>query len=307
MTDGKPNAGEWLVGLIFIGLAVLVGHSLPHKSDMARFADNGDQPVAPAKAVQKAAPASGVEKGQPAAKTAFTPPDDSKIPDDDFGKMVKLGQAIFHDTQANAKEFVGNDLQCSNCHIDRGRLANSAPLWAAYVAYPAYRSKNDHVNTFQERLQGCFRYSLNGKAPPFNDKVLVALESYAYFLAQGLPTGDTKVAGRGYPALAKPANFDFQKGGDLSGEMCAMPRRRWRGPEGGRRQHRLSTALGAALVQLGRRHGLDQQCCGLHQGQHAADAGQFAERRGRVERGGLPRQPREAPGSALHGIGGGDS
>jgi ABC-type lipoprotein release transport system permease subunit len=32
--------------------------------------------------------------------------------------------------------------------------------------YPAYRAKNGHVNTFAERLQGCFRYSMNGKAPP---------------------------------------------------------------------------------------------------------------------------------------------
>jgi thiosulfate dehydrogenase len=222
MIDGKPSAGEWLAGLIFIGLAVLVGHSLPHKSDMARFADNGGQPAVPVEAAKKAAAAAGGEKSGTAVKAVFTPPDDSKIPDNDFGKMVRLGQAIFHDTQANAKEFVGNDLQCSNCHIDRGRLANSAPLWAAYVAYPAYRSKNDHVNTFQERLQGCFRFSMNGKAPSFNDKVLVALESYAYFLAQGLPTGDTKVAGRGYPALAKPASFDFQKGEQIYQAKCAL-------------------------------------------------------------------------------------
>ena len=71
--------------------------------------------------------------------------------------MIRLGEAIFHDTQHNAKEFVGNDLQCSNCHIDRGRQSNSAPLGAAYLLYPAYRAKNGHVNTFQERLQGCFR------------------------------------------------------------------------------------------------------------------------------------------------------
>jgi thiosulfate dehydrogenase len=76
-------------------------------------------------------------------------------------------------------------------------------MWAAYTAYPAYRSKNGHVNSFQERLQGCFRYSMNGKVPNLGDPVLVALESYAYFLAKGLPTGKT-APGRGFPALPKP-------------------------------------------------------------------------------------------------------
>ena len=119
------------------------------------------------------------------SKPAFSPPGDDEIPNNEFGDAVRLGERIFHDTQGNASEFVGNSLQCSNCHLDSGRLANAAPLWAAYVAYPAYRTKNEHVNTFEERLQGCFLYSMNGKAPASNDKVMVALESYAYFLAKG--------------------------------------------------------------------------------------------------------------------------
>jgi thiosulfate dehydrogenase len=91
------------------------------------------------------------------------------------------------------------------------------------VSYPAYRSKNGHVNTFQERLQGCFRYSMNGKAPPFNDEVLVALESYAYFLAKGLPTGQSKVEGRGYPDLPKPnGDFDLEKGGQIYAAQCSL-------------------------------------------------------------------------------------
>lgn len=163
-----------------------------------------------------ATPATGATPEQPpaqkteAVRPSYTPPSDSDIPNGPFGDMIRLGEAIFHDTQHNAKGFVGNDLQCSNCHIDRGRQPNSAPLGAAYLLYPAYRAKNAHVNTFQERLQGCFRYSMNGKAPPFNDKVLVALESYAYFLAKGGPTG-VVVKGQGYPKLKapdQPADYD---------------------------------------------------------------------------------------------------
>ncbi|HSN33919.1 MAG TPA: c-type cytochrome, partial [Ideonella sp.] len=103
-----------------------------------------------------------------------------------------------------------------------GRRENSAPMWAAYVAYPAYRSKNRHVNTFEERMQGCFRFSMNGKAPPLGDPVLVALESYAYWLARGAPTG-ALLAGRGYPKLAKPPLApDARRGAEVYRAHCAL-------------------------------------------------------------------------------------
>ena len=159
---------------------------------------------------------------KPPAAPAFTPPPDSAIPDNDFGKEVKLGQSIFNDTGRVASAFVGNTLRCASCHLDAGRRANSAPLWGAYVTYPAYRSKNGHVNTLAERFQGCFRYSMNGKAPPLGDKVLVALESYAFFLAKGAPVG-TSLKGRGYPTPAKPAlPMDFARGALVFQQKCAL-------------------------------------------------------------------------------------
>ena len=155
------------------------------------------------------------------APQGFQPPPDSAIPSGPFGDEVKLGEAIFRDPAAHAGKWVGNDLKCSNCHLDAGRLAGAAPMWGAYVAYPAYRKKNDHVNTFAERLQGCFRYSMNGKAPPLGDPVLVALESYSYFLAKGVPTGEPP-AGRGYPELLKPARApDYAHGATSYAQHCA--------------------------------------------------------------------------------------
>jgi thiosulfate dehydrogenase len=151
----------------------------------------------------------------------FQPPPDSAIPVGPFGDMVRLGKQIFDDPATYAPHYVGNQLHCSNCHLDSGRQADAGPMWAAYTAYPAYRSKNGHVNSFEERLQGCFRYSMNGKAPPLGDKVLVALESYSYFLAKGLPTGED-APGRGYPALPKPPlPADYARGVAVYTQTCA--------------------------------------------------------------------------------------
>jgi thiosulfate dehydrogenase len=152
---------------------------------------------------------------------SFQPPSDSDIPAGKFGDVVRFGEQIFRDPGTYARQFVGNQLRCSNCHLEAGRLGGASPMWAAYTAYPAYRSKNGHVNSFEERLQGCFRYSMNGKVPKLGDPVLVALESYSYFLAKGLPTGET-VPGRGFPALPKPAlPPDYGRGAQVYAQNCA--------------------------------------------------------------------------------------
>ncbi|WP_329741762.1 c-type cytochrome [Dyella sp. A6] len=157
-----------------------------------------------------------------AANTRFVPPPLSAIPDTPFGKEVALGHRIFTETGTYASAYVGNRLSCENCHIDAGRLANAAPMWAAYPAFPAYRSKNGHVNTFGERMQGCFRFSMNGKAPPLGSPVLVALESYAYWMSQGAPEG-ASLPGRGYPKLPKPAMApDYARGEQVFKSHCAL-------------------------------------------------------------------------------------
>lgn len=153
---------------------------------------------------------------------AFTPPAADAIPAGPFGEAVRLGQDIFLHPQKFAGQYVGNSMACASCHLDAGRRADSAPLWAAYVLYPAYRSKNKHVNTLAERLQGCFVYSMNGRMPPADSETIVALESYMYWMAKGAPTG-VKLAGQGFPQLAEPAQTpDYVRGQKVYTAHCAL-------------------------------------------------------------------------------------
>ena len=61
----------------------------------------------------------------------FQPPAEEAIPDNEFGDMVRFGKKVFTETGIHAGKYVGNGMKCVNCHLDAGRLANSAPLWAA--------------------------------------------------------------------------------------------------------------------------------------------------------------------------------
>jgi thiosulfate dehydrogenase len=108
-------------------------------------------------------------------------------------------------------------------------LAESAPLWAAWVAYPAYRTKNKKINTYIERVQGCFAYSMNAQAsaaggpPAANSDTMVALVAYSYWLAKGAPTGDDTMPGRGYGRLEETdPGFDPGRGAAVYAAKCAL-------------------------------------------------------------------------------------
>ncbi|TXK29836.1 c-type cytochrome [Ottowia sp. GY511] len=179
-------------------------------------------PGAPAQVASAPAPAATDAPAGAIQTVGFKPPAESAIPDGPLGDVIRKGEQIFLHTAQNAKPYVGNTLNCVNCHLDAGRLADSAPLWGAYLLYPAYRSKTKHVDTFEDRLRGCFMYSMNGKAPPYGDEVLNALQTYAYWLAKGAPVGE-KIAGAGYKKLEKPTQApDYQRGLAVYEAQCAL-------------------------------------------------------------------------------------
>lgn len=163
----------------------------------------------------------------PAVPIAFTAPPDSAIPDGPTGTAIRRGQQLFLHTRANAENHVGNGLSCSNCHLDAGRRPNASPMWAAWGAYPAYRAKNDQINTMEDRIRDCFTYSMNapasrsGKAPPPADPIYRDLQMYFFWLAKGAPTG-VDLPGKGFIDL-KPTTLghDPVRGAKVFAQSCA--------------------------------------------------------------------------------------
>ena len=194
-----------------------------HPAETASVAARPALPAAPASEAASAQPAT-VSATAPATTTAaaFTPPAESTLPDGDYGKVIRLGEKVFMETGKYASRYVGNNLNCVNCHLDAGRKANSAPLWASFIHYPAFRSKTGKVDTLASRIQGCFEFSMNGKAPPVDDEIMTALQTYAFWMAKGAPVG-TPVPGSGYPKLKKPAQpADYARGEKVYAQNCAL-------------------------------------------------------------------------------------
>lgn len=164
----------------------------------------------------------------------FVPPSEEEMPTGPAGEAIKRGRNIFVDTPKYAPRYVGNSMSCARCHLDAGRRENSAPMWAAYVQYPKYRAKNNKINTLEERINGCFEYSMNaqdsaaGKAPPPGDDVYKELMIYMYWLADGAPTGE-EMRGGGYVKLKETElGYDYRRGAKVYEQNCAL----CHGPDG---------------------------------------------------------------------------
>lgn len=115
----------------------------------------------------------------------FKPRELSEIPKGAFGDKIRKGYQLFVNSQQLNGQYVGNQLNCTNCHLDAGSKAYAAPMWAAYLAYPEFRKKNNRISNFAERVQGCFNFSMNGKAPAIDSPELVAISAYSYWLLMG--------------------------------------------------------------------------------------------------------------------------
>ena len=118
---------------------------------------------------------------------------------DDYYSNVVYGYEIITDTQKHASRYVGNSLDCSNCHLQAGTQKEALPLNVAGM-YPKWRAKNGKRNGIGLRIRECFLYSLDGIMPPEDAPEVLAIAAYVSYLSQGEVMG-AEPEGRGVPTL----------------------------------------------------------------------------------------------------------
>lgn len=65
-------------------------------------------------------------------------------------------------TQVYGKLYVGNALNCTNCHLDGGFNPNAASFVGISALYPQYRERAGRQMTLADRINECFERSMNG-------------------------------------------------------------------------------------------------------------------------------------------------
>jgi thiosulfate dehydrogenase len=160
---------------------------------------------------------------------AWDVPDPATLPDDAFGRAVRLGQDLIAKTSSligpdaadPAKRYAGNGLDCQSCHLQGGTQRFGLPLAGLWGVFPLYIARENEVRTLEERINGCMERSMNGKALPLDSPEMKAMLSYIKFISGGERVGKS-LDGRGAPTLPLPAAAaDPQHGQQVYTATCA--------------------------------------------------------------------------------------
>ncbi len=163
-----------------------------------------------------------------AAAAAPAPaPAPEAIPPGELGKSIRLGKALFDQTDAHplTRPYVKNALTCASCHPSSGGEAGGATLVGAATAYPAWSPRERAVITLEDRILNCFMRSMNGLRPPNGSPPSVALAAYLTWISTGLPVGMNPRSPHGPRALKSlpvfPDEVNLPHGRVLFESKCA--------------------------------------------------------------------------------------
>jgi thiosulfate dehydrogenase len=148
-------------------------------------------------------------------------PDPATIPRGPLGESIRLGLNIITNTPKYASRYVGNRMNCKDCHLNSATQAWASPLAGITTIFPAYTKRDGRVITIEHRIQECFERSENGTAPPSNSPEMVAIVAYMNWLSKGIPMGST-VKGRELLRLSAPAHVDPMGGATIYAQQCQV-------------------------------------------------------------------------------------
>jgi cytochrome c/protein-L-isoaspartate O-methyltransferase len=144
-----------------------------------------------------------------------------------LGETVRLGETLVKQTSHHplTKPFVGNQLNCTSCHLDAGQHPKAASFIGVASAYPAYSPRKSAVITLEDRIGHCFARSQNGTHPTNGSTVSVAIAAYITWLSQQTPIAMNPDAPLG-PNHIQPLNSanvqaNVTNGQSLFSDRCA--------------------------------------------------------------------------------------
>lgn len=134
---------------------------------------------------------------QTPASAIWTVPEVGALPNDAFGAQVRRGRDLITATYAHmgpevpdtAKRFAGNNLACSNCHLEAGTKKFGLPIFGLFGLFPQYSARLGAEITIEDRVNSCMVRSMNGRELPADSAEMQAMVAYIKFLSSGVAPG----------------------------------------------------------------------------------------------------------------------
>lgn len=157
----------------------------------------------------------------------FIPPDTSTIPHTPFGDMVRYGRDLVFNTakyigpNGSVGHYLGNKMNCTNCHLDGGTRPFGFNYFSAHARYPQYRGRENRVLTMGERINNCIERPHSGTPMPLDSKEIVAMECYINWVGTNSKVGHHVKGDDGLELEYPKRAADPTKGAIIYADNCA--------------------------------------------------------------------------------------
>jgi thiosulfate dehydrogenase len=143
----------------------------------------------------------------------------------DIRSMARWGYQILIDTQKNAQEYCGNELNCTNCHFAGGNTTGGSQggisLVGSATRYPMYDKRLQRVIDLEQRINNCFKRSMNGTPVPHDSELMLAMITYLQWISKNLPIYKP-VPWLGLVPLQEKREGNVEQGERLYHVYCAL-------------------------------------------------------------------------------------
>ncbi|MEO5659872.1 MAG: c-type cytochrome [Polaromonas sp.] len=136
-------------------------------------------------------------------------------------EQLVRGMRLHLETKALLPQNVGNALNCTSCHLNAGTVADGSPFVGVSAFFPSYAPRGGRIIGLEERINGCFRRSMNGKPLPVDSADMKAMVAYFDWM-KGQTKPQDKVAGRGVGKVDRAIKPNIENGVKLYSAQCAV-------------------------------------------------------------------------------------
>ena len=133
---------------------------------------------------------------------------------------MRRGKALLAFTRDSLPQHVGNRLQCVSCHPDNGTRKNVMPWVGVYARFPQYRARVGGIQLIEDRINDCFKRSMNGKPLVPESRDMRDMIAYMAFLSSGYPVF-AQVEGQSFPRVP-PSTGDTVRGAATFAAKCSV-------------------------------------------------------------------------------------
>ncbi|WP_420131141.1 c-type cytochrome [Rhodopseudomonas sp.] len=136
-------------------------------------------------------------------------------------EQLVRGMRLNTETRTLLPNHVGDDLNCTSCHLNAGTVADGSPYVGVSAFFPSYAPRAGRVITLEDRINGCFLRSMNGKPLPVDGDDMKAMVAYFDWM-KGATKPEDKVAGRGVGKVDTSLKPDPVHGKEIYAKQCAV-------------------------------------------------------------------------------------